>query len=229
MNQSIYCIAGSKGGVGKSILAMGVLNYLLGNGKEPIFVETDTTNPDVWKSYRTSCESIVLDLDEADGWIQLINHADSRPGCPIVINTAARNNRGVERYGKTLQSTLKDLQRELVTMWVINRQRDSLELLLDYMDALPESTVHVMRNNYFGQPHKFELFNTSDVKKSIEERGGLSLDIPDLADRVADDLYSKRLSILEASKELPLGNRAELIRWRNELNKILSGVLHGTV
>lgn len=225
MNKPIYCIAGSKGGVGKSILAMGVLDFLMKNGEAPVFIETDTSNPDVWKSYKDTCRSFVLDLDDADGWIQLINHSEKNPDSPVVINTAARNNRGVERYGKTLQSTLGELNRNLVTLWVINRQRDSLELLVDYMDALPDSMVHVFRNNYFGESIKFELFNGSQVKKKIESRGGLSLDIPDLADRVADDLYTNRLSINIAATELPLGNRAELVRWRSELGKTLVGVV----
>lgn len=210
------------------MLTMGILNHLIDAGEDPLFVETDTSNPDVWKAYKSTCASVVLDLDEADGWIQLINYADKNYGSAIIINTAARNNRGVERYGKTLQSTLSELQRQLVSMWVINRQRDSLELLLDYMEALPESIVHVIRNNYFGESHKFELFNSSTTKKEIEKRGGRSLDMPDLADRVADDLYTSRLTIADAVKDLPLGNRAELLRWRDALDKMLREVIqHG--
>ncbi len=49
---------------------------------------------------------------------------------------------------------------------------------------------------------------------------------PDLADWVSDDLYSKRMSIAVAMKELPLGNRAELTRWRSEVKKVLEGVTH---
>ena len=41
-----------------------------------------------------------------------------------------------------------------------------------------------------------------------------TIDLPDLADRVTDDLYSKRLSIVKAIETMPLGNRAELKRWR---------------
>ena len=39
--------------------------------------------------------------------------------------------------------------------------------------------------------------------------------MPDLADRVTDDLYSKRLSIVTALETMPLGNKAELKRWRS--------------
>ena len=60
----------------------------------------------------------------------------------------------------------------------------------------------------------------------MEGRGGRSVTFPDLADRVADDLYSKRMSIAVASKDMPLGNRAELHRWRGEVKKMLAQVTH---
>ena len=144
----------------------------------------------------------------------------------MVINTAARNNTGVSAYGTTLNSTLAELQRDLVTLWVINRQRDSLELLKDYMDAIPDTLVHVVRNGYFGDEKKFELYNSSKTRSAVESRGGQSLNFPDLADRVSDDLYSKRLSIAKALKELPIGNRAELSRWQGEVKKTLGAVIH---
>jgi hypothetical protein len=53
----------------------------------------------------------------------------------------------------------------------------------------------------------------------------MSVTFPELADRVADDLYVKRLSIAAASKKLPLGNRAELARWRGEAHRVLAGVM----
>jgi hypothetical protein len=47
----------------------------------------------------------------------------------------------------------------------------------------------------------------------------------DLADRVADDIYSQRLTLGHAAKALPIGNRAELGRWRGEVRKMLARVL----
>jgi hypothetical protein len=144
----------------------------------------------------------------------------------VVINTAARNNKGVSTHGITLDSSLGQLQRQLVTLWVINRQRDSLELLKAYMEAMPNGVIHVVRNAYFGEEKKFELYNHSDLRTAVEEHGGLSVMFPDLADRVVDDLYTERLSIAAASQELPLGNRAELLRWRSEVKTVLEGITH---
>ena len=226
MAKKIVLIGGSKGGVGKSMVSMAIIDYLQEQGESVLLIESDTSNPDVWKGYGECVETQLLNLDEADGWIQLVNLCDSKPDSVVVINTAARNNQGVSAYGATLNSTLAELKRALVTLWVINRQRDSLELLKEYMDAIPDSRVHVVRNGYFGEEKKFELYNGSKIRTAVESRGGLSLNFPDLADRVSDDIYSKRLSIAKALKELPIGNRAELARWKTEVKKTLEAVIH---
>ena len=49
--------------------------------------------------------------------------------------------------------------------------------------------------------------------------------LPELADRVADDIYCKRLPLRVAAKTLPIGNRAVLVRWRTEVRKVLDDVV----
>ncbi len=213
----IIMVGGSKGGTGKSTVCSAVLDYLETQGKEPVLIETDTANPDVYKAYKTEGRTTAIELDTSEGWIDLVNFADKNRGRPLVVNTAARNLTAVSKFGKTLESTLEELDRELVTIWTINRQRDSLELMGDYLETLPVSdrhTLHVVRNLHFGEPDKFQLYNDSETRKRVESAGGKTIDFPDLADRVADDLVTKRLTIKRASAELPIGNRAELLRWR---------------
>lgn len=214
MNKKMYLVGGSKGGVGKSMVTMALIDHLVKQEHGVLLVESDTSNPDVWKAYRDEVDAHTLNLDEANGWIELVNIVDAAGDKTPVINTAARNNQGVTRYGETLASTLGELSRDLVTLWVINRQRDSLELLKEYTEALPDSTVHVIRNGYFGDEEAFELYNGSKVRQAVESKGGKSLTFPNLADRVSDDIYTKRLSLSRAASELPIGNRAELRRWQ---------------
>lgn len=226
MAKPIYLIGGSKGGVGKSMLTMTIVDYLQQHNEKVFLVESDTSNPDVWKAFGETTEGALLDLDNADGWIELVNLCDSNPDSTFVINTAARNDAAVDSYGETLNSTLAELKRELITLWVINRQKDSLELLKKYRSAIPKASIHVVRNGHYGDEKKFELYNKSNIRTVIEKSGGRSITLPDLADRVSDDLYSKRLSIAKAAQELPLGNRAELLRWRAETKKVLAEVIH---
>jgi CO dehydrogenase nickel-insertion accessory protein CooC1 len=194
MNEQILIIGGGKGGVGKSIVSVALVDKLLTEGKKIFLIEADTSNPDVWKMYQDEVPCALIDLDTADGWIDLVNACDQHPDHVVVINTPARNNKGVAAYSQTLKNTLGELKRELMTFWVINRQRDSLELLREYMEALPGTRVHVIKNGHFGEDQKFELYNGSNLRKDVEANEGKSLLFPDLADRVSDALYSQRLS-----------------------------------
>jgi len=191
----IYWVGGSKGGVGKSMMTLATVDHLLKRGANVLLVECDTSNPDVWKAYKEEVETELIDLDEADGWIHLVNTCDRRSDSVVVINTAARNNLAVKQYGSTLDSSLEELGSQLIALWVINRQRDSLELLREFIDAVAKAGVQVVRNGYFGEERKFELYNGSKIREEVESRGGKSITLPDLADRVADDIYVRRISL----------------------------------
>lgn len=224
-NRRIYWIGGSKGGVGKSMMTLATLDFVMSRGDKVLLVECDTSNPDVWQAYKDELDAELIDLDDADGWIHLVNTCDSHRDSVVVVNTAARNNHAVKRFGQTLDGSLDELASKLVALWVINRQRDSLELLREFMDAVPKADVHVVRNGYFGNEGKFELYNASTLRDEVEGHGGKSVTLPDLADRVADDIYTKRLALSVAAKTLPIGNRAELGRWRGEVRKVLAELL----
>ena len=161
----LYFIGGSKGGVGKSILSMILADFLTQcRHRKIILVESDTSNPDVGKTFthNDDVEVISLSLDNADGWIELVNYSEASDK-DIVINSAARSGEAVEKFGGTLIGSLEELHRQLVSFWVINRQRDSIELLKKYMDVVP-GELHVVRNTFYGEPQKFELFNNSKTK-----------------------------------------------------------------
>jgi hypothetical protein len=225
-NKNIYLIGGSKGGVGKSMVTMALVDYLQEHNAPILLIESDTSNPDVAKTHNNTAQIELINLDEAEGWIELVNLCDNKQDSLVIINSAARNSEGVTTYGEILNNSLSKLNRKLITLWVINRQRDSLELLKEYMAAMPESIIHVVRNGHFGEEKKFEIYNQSTIRTQVEGRGGKSITFPDLADRVSDDIYNKRLSIAEALKELPIGNRAELNRWQNQFRKVFETVVH---
>ena len=123
------------------------------------------------------------------------------------------------------QSIDLQLGRKLVALWVINRQRDAMDQLEEFMEVFADCTVHVVRNGLFGPESKFELYNSSHLREEVEATGGTSLLLPDLADRIADALYTQRLAIPDAIRDMPLGNRGELIRWRKAAHRALEAVL----
>jgi hypothetical protein len=222
MSRSIFLVGGGKGGVGKSLFSMTVVDYLDGTGGGPFLVETDTSVPDVYKTYKDEVGGELVNLDEREGWIDLVNLVESKPESTIVINTGARNQTGINNFGQTLGKALPQLKRKLIVFWLIDRKRESLELLTDFTEALPEAEMHVVRNMYLGTEKKFELYNGSKMKATIEKSGGRSLNFPELADRVTDAMNKARLTIAKASAELSLGDRMELERWREECKTMLA-------
>ena len=225
MANTIYLVSGCKGGVGKSIVSMALVDYLQMLGVDVLLIETDNSNADVGRAYKNSVTTHLLNLDDNDGWTELLHLCVARPGSTVVINGAARDSLGVNKYGKIFNDSLPGLKRKLVTLWVINRLRDSLEMLKRFMVAIPESDVHVVRNGYYGPTGKFELYNNSALRKRIEGSGGKSVTFSNLGTRVSDAIFSVPMTIAEAMKKLPMGNRVELARWRNEVKKILEEII----
>ena len=225
MSKAIFLVGGGKGGVGKSLMSMALLDFLQAGGQEPFLVETDTSVPDVFKTYQEETAGELVNLDEREGWIELVNLVESRADSAIVINTGARNQTGVTNFGRTLSKALGELGRKLVVLWMIDRKRESLELLSDFMTAIPEAEVHVVRNLYLGSEKKFELYNGSKMRSGIEGRGSRSINLPELADRVTDAMNKGRMTIAKATGELSLGDRMELERWREECAAMLSQVV----
>ena len=82
------------------------------------------------------------------------------------------------------------------------------------MEQVATGVIHVVCNGYFGEEKKYELFHESPLREAIAAQGGKSLFLPDLADRVTDELYGKRTTLAEAAQQFKLGDRMELQRWR---------------
>jgi hypothetical protein len=220
----IIMVGGGKGGTGKSMVSISLIDYYLQTEQDCFLIETDTSNPDVFKCYGDTIPSIMLDLDKPRGWTDLGDLCGENADKVIIINGAARSNIATTKYANNLAIAAEGLERSLITFWVINSQRDSIELLKEYFDAVQGGVIHVVRNGMFGDEDDFTTYNNSSIRKTIEKTGkSLMLDI--LADRVSERLYNERKTIEEAIAEMPWGSKAELMRWRNKCKQMFDEVL----
>jgi hypothetical protein len=231
MNSPMYYVGGSKGGVGKSLVSFALVDYCVSRDQHVLLIDTDSSNPDVYKAHKDAelpnlvCK--MRSLDDADGWTAMLNAVETHPEHVVVINSAARSEEGMTAYGELLKAALPMVNRNLIPFWVINRHRDSVELLHSFQRVFTDTTIHVCRNLHFGTPDRFDVYNGSKIKETIEQQGK-TLDFPALASRVVDTLYSGRTPVWKAVAESPLGNRVELLRWRSRCADMFDRALSGS-
>lgn len=226
MSDPVLFVGGDKGGVGKSMMTVAAIDYYLHRSpaERVVLVESDSANPDVGKICDSiaDVEQVLADLDTEAGWLGLADCVARHPG-PIVINSAARNGAGRREYGHLLAAACQEMHRELVLAWPINRQRDSLQQLAEARGTF-DGRIIVLRNLYFGDANKFELFNGSNLRKDIEASGGAALELPELNDRIADRMNCERIS-LDALASEGMGTKLAIRVWREKVDRIMAEVL----
>ena len=226
MSNPILFVGGMKGGVGKSMMTIAAIDYYLHRElPEPVvLIESDTANPDVGKIYDSvpGVQQVLADLDAEAGWLGLVDCIAGHHG-PVVINSAARNGAGLREYGHLLTAASQEMRRELVMIWPVNRQRDSLQLLAEARGTFG-GHVCVVRNLYFGSADKFELYNASNLREDIEASGGATLDLPELHDRIADRMCCARMS-LDALAQENMGTKLAIRVWREKVERIMAEIV----
>ena len=98
----------TKGGVGKSLVTMGLVHNLTQRGEDVFVIDADASNPDVFKSYENEVVCELVNLDEADGWIRFVNILRR-----IQVQQRRREHRGAQQspgvaaYGQHSASPLR--------------------------------------------------------------------------------------------------------------------------
>jgi hypothetical protein len=232
----VYLIAGSKGGVGKSMLALVVVDQLLLQGKRVLYFESDTSNADVWQCLERDAkrapgegiEGVMLytvRLEEEESWADMVTAIEEHRDHVVVIGTASRTTEAIRTHGHILRETLPGLERRLVTMWVIDEQRDSLNQLKDHLGVFPDNEIHVVKNSKEG-PAAFGLYEESKLRITIEqEKRGRSVYMPRLSLGVRTKLYSDRMCISQALEALPTANAYLLKNFRRACGEMLAPIL----
>jgi cellulose biosynthesis protein BcsQ len=231
MKNLIY-VGGSKGGTGKSMVSMALVNYFrtMFPQDEILLVETDSSNPDVGRLYRQT-EGVIpcgLLLNEEDsGWMKMVDDIAKTPARHIIINSMAASNLGIRSHGAILDNNILNgrLDVKFSVFWAMNRNKDSVVLLRDFLQWMKSATVYPILNLYFGKEEEFLFFRgAGDIQQMIVERGGRSLVFPSLNDLIADRLYTDEINLETLPSYLGLGMRTGLERWLSTTQEIFDRV-----
>jgi hypothetical protein len=231
MKNLVY-VGGSKGGTGKSLVCMALVDYFRKTfpRDELLLIETDSSNPDVGRLYQKSegVLSVGMVLNEDDsGWMEMIDKIDETSARHVIINSMAASNLGIRQQGGMLDRNILNgrLDVKFSVFWVMNRAKDSALLLKDFLQWMKSATVYPVLNLYFGKEDEFLFYcSARDIQEMILERGGKSLVIPNLNDLIADKLYTDEINLEDLPSHLKLGMRTGLERWLATVKESFDGV-----
>jgi hypothetical protein len=225
-------VGGSKGGTGKSIVCMALVDYFRKNfpSDEILLFETDSSNPDVGRLYQKTkgvlAKGQLLDEDDS-GWMRMIDTIAETRARNIVINSMAASNLGIQSHGGLLDNNILDGQLDVrfSVLWVMNRNKDSVVLLKDFLRWMKSAVVYPVLNLYFGKEEEFVFYHSArDIQEMVLERGGRPFLFPSLNDLIADRLYTDEINLEELPSHLKLGMRTGLERWLSLVKESFGGV-----
>lgn len=203
---------GDKGGVGKSMVASAIADYLNTKSVKVAIIDADTQNPDVDRMFGKWLPCAKTNLRSTEGWMDVMNFIAEHAGHTIVINTPGGIGEHMVDDMRQLSAFLDDIETtsEMELWWTINRHVDSVNLLERAYDSYGKyfKRLRVVRNlsHSMGDPKAFIFWDESTLKPKIEKHGGISINFPALHDRVTAKLFNpNKLMPFSAALDAALG------------------------
>lgn len=189
---------GEKGGVGKSTMALPVLETAIELGLSPFLVEGDTGIPDVAARYRGVVEGFQVPLarqdlaEEALGELveQLEQKAGVLNGRPVVINLPAGAGATVDSKAALIRDVCDATGWELVVLYAMGPGLESplaaSKSLGTGLAGLADTRIAVP-NLHLGEPTRWD-WQKSPARQAWLESGGLEIQLPAMTPRGMEKL-----------------------------------------
>lgn len=213
-------VMGAKGGVGKSLFSIALIEIF---GNEKVYViDTDKSNPDVYKVASGKLECVAIELTDIDGYSLLCSEIADHKDDDIIINTRAANDDSVAANWDILLDASSELKKPITVWWIVNAHIDSVVLLKKFFDQYKnyEITINVVLNRHFG---KLENFNylTSNTAKAMEERGAKLITISQLSTSVENAIYKDRSLFSDIINNGRFGDKLSVNKFIREIKNQL--------
>lgn len=231
---------GDKGGVGKSMIAAAIADYLNTNGELVAIIDADTRNPDVDRMFGKHLPCVQMNLRAENGWMEAMDFVVQHPGYTIVVSTPAGIGEDMKNDIPRFAAFLADLETpaEMELWWTINLLPDAVNLLGEAYKSYGKyfTRVRVVRNLFhsMGDARQFIFWDESILRPQLEKKGGLTINFPALHLRVMSKLFNpdKIMPFSEAidagvgeSVGLSASERFKLKDWFREVGVCLKPAL----
>jgi hypothetical protein len=167
---SLNFIGGEKGGVGKSVVARLLAQYLIDGQQAFTGFDTDRSHTTFTRFYKSYASPVVVDSFESlDAIAQVLDDAPASAKPSVIVDLAAQTAAPLARWVK--ESELFEVMAEMgmgVNFWhVADAGKDSVDLLDRLLDTYGSSPRYVVVKN-LGRGSDFsQLEQSSALKKAL--------------------------------------------------------------
>jgi hypothetical protein len=178
---TIHFIGGEKGGVGKSLVARILAQYLIDHGQPFLGFDCDRTHGALLRFYATYSSPIII--DDYQSLDRIVELAAADPARRILVDLSSNSQQPLARWmaDSRLLELAPELNLSLVYWNVMDNGFDSVELLRKLLDEFGRQIKLVLVLNQL-RGEGFELLETSGQRARAEELGAKTMPLQRLAD-----------------------------------------------
>jgi len=161
---NIHLIGGEKGGVGKSVVARVVAQYLIDKEIPFLGFDTDRSHGSLMRFYTDYASPVVVDSYESLDAI--VEAAAEQPGKRVLVDLAAQTHEPLVKWmdDSGVLETAEELQVSFYYWHVMDSGKDSVDLLKKLLDRFGSRLNYVLVLNQL-RGDNFEIFEKSGEKE----------------------------------------------------------------
>ena len=223
----IHFIGGEKGGVGKSLTARVLAQYMIDKEIPFLGFDTDRSHGALMRFYEGFASPVVLDKREA--FDVVVEAATENPERRILVDLAAQTHEPLVQWID--DAGVIELAQELgitLTYWhVMDAGKDSVDLLGKLLDRVGASLQYVLvRNQVRGAD--FAVLDQSGLQDKATALGAKLITLKKLHEGVANKIDADSSSFWKATQSEPAGlglmDRQRLKMWLRDAYREIESV-----
>ena len=226
MEKTYVYVTGGKGGIGKTTLALALVDYLAEN-RNVLLIDADPINADSSEVYKKGKDVNVRAIRarvrsedtggqiDPSGLMETINIAVSDPADIIIIDAPAGDSILLATSGSIITSACKQAGIVSVFIWLVDsNDRTAVNALNAAWDSIQYADKVFLVKNY-RKGSNFDFFDqNAAVINIVSSPNVVAIDLPKFASRIEEHLRIERLTWKEIATVTPIGNRVEGQRLR---------------
>ena len=231
MVKEIYYITGCKGGTGKTLFAISLLDHLEHAGRSVLAIDADLKLERLGATgaIRERYQGTFYDPTRESGWLHLLDtledkkHADKS----VVIDAQSSNIYYEGEYGGRLTEFLEKHERPMTVFCLMDDQPVCRAYLRDYLRIFPNAPLYAV---FKGNPEcgpAFKRFASCEEDKQVCGSGGGAFMLPNMGIELVDELCqfsSESLQSCYEKAEIPV-LKSRITKWRKKITPLFYFIL----